>query len=167
MIYCPLCATKLVEKEIDGRMRKACPAEGCGFVFWDNPVPVVAAIVEHEDAVILVRQPRWPEGFHGLVTGFLERDETPEQGVLREVKEELDLDGRVASLVGVYEFIRRNQVLIAYHVIAEGVVTLNDELEAWKSVPPDKLEPWGSGTGRAVRDWLDLRHRASPSPAIR
>ncbi|MBN2054327.1 NUDIX hydrolase [bacterium] len=157
MKYCPLCATPLVARQQDGRIRQLCPAKDCGFVFWDNPVPVVAAIVEHEGAVILVRQSQWPEGFHGLVTGFLERDETPERGVLREVKEELDLDGRVVSLVGVYEFIKCNQVLIAYHVIAEGAVTINNELESWKSVAPDKLQPWNSGTGRSVRDWLDQR----------
>ncbi len=157
MKYCPQCAAPLVAREIDGRTRQACPADGCGFVFWDNPTPVVAAIVELEGLVILVRQPKWPAGFHALVTGFLERDETPEQGVLREVKEELGLSGRVASLVGVYEFIRRNQVLIAYHVVAEGEITLGTELEAWKAVPPGELRPWNSGTGQAVKDWLGRR----------
>ncbi len=63
---------------------------------WDNPVPVVAAIVEHEGAVILARDRDWPEKMFRLVTGFLENDETPEQGVAREVKEELADYRRIA-----------------------------------------------------------------------
>ncbi len=156
MKFCPECGTPLVEKQIE-RPRLACPKEGCGYVFWDNPLPVVAAIVEHEGNVILVRQPGWPEKFHGLVTGFLEKGETPEQGVLREVKEELGLAGRVESLVGVYEFIARNQVIIAYHVAAEGTITLGGELESYKAIPPDKLRPWPMGTGHAIKDWLERR----------
>ncbi len=157
MKYCPQCAKPLKDKEIDGRMRKACEDEACGYVFWGNPTPVVAAIVEHEGNVILVRQEQWPEKMLGLVTGFLEKGETPEEGVLREVREELGLEGRVASLVGVYGFEAANQVIIAFHVIAEGTVTLGDELERCKAVAPEKLKPWPMGTGFAIRDWLERR----------
>jgi NADH pyrophosphatase NudC (nudix superfamily) len=80
----------------------------CGYVHWDNPVPVVAAIVEHEGAVILARNKEWPEKMYGLVTGFLEKDEAPEEGVKREVKEELGLDASAAYFVGLYPFARRN-----------------------------------------------------------
>jgi NADH pyrophosphatase NudC (nudix superfamily) len=157
MKYCPQCAAPLVDRETAGRVRRVCPAPGCGFVFWDNPVPVVAAIIELEGRVVLVRQPHWPAGSFGLVTGFLERGETPAQGVLREVREELGLSGRVAALVGVYEYIKGNQVIIAYHVEAAGTVQLGDELESWQAVEPDDLAPWGGGTGQALKDWLARR----------
>ena len=85
---------------------------------WDNPTPVVAAVVEYEGRVLLARNRAWPEKMFALVTGFLERDEAPAAAVLREVKEETDLDGRAAHLIGVYEFARMNQVIIAYHVPA-------------------------------------------------
>src|SRR5262245_5236726 len=97
---------------IDGCVRLACSSR-CGYVFYGNPTPVVAAIVERDGAVVLVRNKGWPESWFGLVTGFLERGETPEQGVLREVKEELGLAGDVGELVGVYAFIERNQIIIA------------------------------------------------------
>jgi NAD+ diphosphatase len=162
MPYCPTCATPLEERIVDGRRREACPREGCGYVLWDNPLPVVAAIIENEGSVLLVRQAGWPEKFFGLVTGFLEKGETPEEGVLREVKEELGLEGHVVSLVGVYPFVERNQVIIAYHVKAEGTPHLGEELEACKSIPPDKLRPWPMGTGHAVRDWLEKRRGGKP-----
>lgn len=131
-----------------------CPAEGCGFVFWDNPLPVVAAIVEHEGVVVLVRNHGWPEKMFGLVTGFLEKGESPEAGVLRELREELGLEGEVVRLIGVYPFEQRNELIVAYHVRAHGTITLGDEIAQHKSVPREKLRPWPFGTGLAVRDWL-------------
>lgn len=161
--FCPRCATPLVERVAGDKPRRACPREGCGFVHWGNPTPVVAAIVEHEGAVLLARGRGWPEKLFGLVTGFLEAGEQPAAGALREVKEELGLDGTVEALVGVYAFELRNEVIIAYHVRATGTVTLSDELEAFKRIHPDELRPWPFGTGDAVRDWLERRALKRPS----
>jgi NADH pyrophosphatase NudC (nudix superfamily) len=150
--FCPTCAAPLAARAEDGRL--AC---ACGFIHWDNPVPVVAAIVEHEGAVILARNKDWPEKMYGLVTGFLEKDEHPEDGVRREVKEELDLEASAAHFVGVYPFARRNELIIAYHVPATGTVRLNEELADIRRVAPEKLRPWDFGTGLAVADWLKRR----------
>ncbi len=131
-----------------------CPAEGCGFVFYDNPLPVVAAIVEHDDGVLLVRNHGWPEKMFGLVTGFLEKGESPEAATLRELEEELGLKGEIVGLIGVYPFQQRNEVIIAYHVRAHGTVKLGDELAQYKAIAKQKLRPWPFGTGLAVSDWL-------------
>jgi NAD+ diphosphatase len=150
--YCPACGQPLAARAEDSRA--AC---ACGFIHWDNPVPVVAAIVEHEGAVLLARNKDWPEKMYGLVTGFLEKDEAPDAGVKREVKEELDLDATAAHLVGLYPFGRRNELIIAYHVPAEGTVRLNEELADVRRIAPEKLRPWDFGTGLAVADWLKRR----------
>jgi len=160
MNYCPKCGSELVTTEIDGRQRRKCPAQSCGYVFWDNPAPVVAAIVEHGDEVILVHQKGWPEKWHGLVTGFMERGETPEEAILRELREELGLEGEIVGFVGYYSFIQLNQLILAFHVRAAGEIHLGDELESYKRIPPDKLRPWSLGTGPALRDWLERRKRA-------
>ena len=91
-VFCPKCSTELIVVDIEGKQRQKCPA--CDFVHWDSPIPVVAAIVEHDGKVILTRSKGWPEKWVGIVAGFLEKNETPEQGVLREVKEELGLGWR-------------------------------------------------------------------------
>jgi NAD+ diphosphatase len=155
--HCLRCGAGLAPFHDGERERLRCSAEGCGWIHYGNPLPVVAAIVEHEGEVILVRNPGWPPKFFGLVTGFLEAGETPEAGVLREVKEELGLDGEVASLIGVYAFELRNEVLICYHVRARGQVVVGAELEAVKRVAITALRPWPMGTGLAVRDWLAAR----------
>jgi NADH pyrophosphatase NudC (nudix superfamily) len=150
--FCPQCASPLITAEVDGRPRLKCPA--CDFVYWNNPIPVVAAIVEHEGKIILTRSKGWPESWLGIVAGFLEKGETPESGVLREVKEELGLDGEIVSFIGHYPFKLRNQIIFAYHIQAEGEITLGEELESIKELPPEEVRPWDVGTGPALKDWL-------------
>ena len=70
----------------------------------------------------------WAEGVFALITGFLEQGETPEAGIAREVLEETSLYVRETELVGVYDFIRKNELIIAYHVKAEGEISLSPEL---------------------------------------
>ena len=156
MPYCLKCGSPLVSSQIDGRERETCSAS-CGFVLWDNPTPVVAAIVEYNDAIVLVRNKAWTQKFFGLVTGFLEKGETPDAAVLREVKEELGLAGTIAEFIGNYSFFQMNQLIIAYHVRATGTLTLGDELAESKLIPPEKLRSWEFGTGPAVKDWLAKR----------
>jgi NAD+ diphosphatase len=153
--FCPRCGTQL--PPVAGDQRRKCSQPGCGFTDYQNPLPVVAAIVEHQGQVLLVHAKGWPEKMFGLVTGFLEAGEAPEVGVLRELEEELGLKGEVVSLVGAYSFEMRNELIIAYHVKASGTVALGDELEAYKAIDPDKLRAWPFGTGLAVSDWLERR----------
>ena len=95
--YCPKCRTELATRTLGGLDRKACPSESCDFVYWGNPTPVVAGIVERAGRVVLVRSHGWPQDWYGLVTGFLEAGESPEEAIVREVKEEIGIDARIAE----------------------------------------------------------------------
>jgi len=163
--FCPACASQLAAHEFEGHTRYICTSEPCGYTFYDNPVPVVAALLEHGETVILVRNKGWPESWFGLVSGFLEKGESPEAGILREVKEEVGLRGEIVSFIGAYSFVEMNQVILAYHVRGHGDIQLGDELAGMKTVPPDKLRPWPLGTGHAVRDWLKARGGFGPTVA--
>ena len=157
MKFCPQCGSELEKRAVDGKQRLACTSSSCTYVFWDNPTPVVAAIVELHGSVILARNRLWPEKMFGLVTGFLERGETPETAVIREVREELGLDGTIAGFIGYYSFFEMNQLILAFHVIAQGTPVIGEELAEVRYVSPDRLKPWPFGTGHAVRDWLEKR----------
>ena len=146
-----------MERELGGALRLTCQNQDCAYTFWGNPVPVVAGLVEHQGRVLLIQNREWPKGWWGLVTGFLEAGETPGQGILREVDEELGLAGEIGGLIGVYSYLRRNQVIIAFHVKATGTVRVGSELRGYKAVEIDKLRPWPQATGKAVADWLSLR----------
>ncbi|HMT63993.1 MAG TPA: NUDIX domain-containing protein, partial [Ottowia sp.] len=128
--YCPSCATPLamiVQQEDSGpRERLRCPA--CDYTHWNNPVPVLAAIIEYRGQVLLARNAAWPGKMFALITGFMEAGETPRDGITREIKEETSLDVTALDLVGVYDFQRMNQVIIAFHAVCEGEVRLSPEL---------------------------------------
>jgi NADH pyrophosphatase NudC (nudix superfamily) len=106
---------------------------------------------------VLARNRAWPRHFYGLITGFLERGESPEQCAVREVKEELNLDAGAPTLIGVYPFERMNQVIVAYHVDTHGTIQLNEELDDYRHVPFERCRYWTAGTGYALRDWLRSR----------
>ena len=138
--------------------RLACSNEHCAYVFYNNPVPVVCAIVELDGRVVLCHKKGMPETWFGIVAGFLEKGETPEQGVLREVEEELGLKAEITGFIGYYSFFMANQLILAYHLKTQGVITIGSELDAVKLVLPEEIKPWPHGTGPAVKDWLAKRN---------
>ncbi len=152
--FCPRCAAPLQDRIEGGFNRRVCDTQACGYIWWDNPTPVVAAVVEHEGRVLLARNVAWPPGFFALVTGFLEKNELPHEAVQREVEEELGLTPQGASFIGHYSFERMNQLIIAYHVPAQGSVRLNEELAEYKHVACEQARFWPAATGYALRDWL-------------
>lgn len=100
--FCPQCAADLqhITQEEDGgpKSRLRCPA--CHWTHWNNPTPVLAAVIELADRhgeILLARNAAWPGKFFGLITGFMEAGETPEGGITREVAEETVADGRFAQ----------------------------------------------------------------------
>lgn len=160
--YCPVCATalQLLSRPEDGgpvsRMR--CPA--CAWTHWNNPTPVLAAVIELADRdghLLLARNAAWPGKSFGLITGFMEAGESPQEGITREVAEETSLTVDALQLIGVYDFQRMNQVIIAYHVVARGEVRLSPELAEYRLFTPETVRCWRAGTGYALADWLSAR----------
>ena len=157
--FCLQCggALALLSQDEDGgpKTRLRCPA--CGWTHWNNPTPVLAAIVEctdREGRVLLARNAAWSGRMFALITGFMEAGESPQEGIAREVMEETALQVDQLSLVGVYDFQRMNQVIIAYHAQAHGEVRLSPELAEYKLFAPQDLRCWRAGTGYALADWL-------------
>ena len=158
--FCPRCAGGLawLAREEDGGAVTRLRCAACEWTHWNNPTPVLAAIVECVDQggrVLLARNAAWTQRFFGLITGFMEAGETPEEGIAREVVEETGLTPLGApALVGVWDFQRMNQVIIAYHVRAQGEVRLSPELVEHKLLRPEDLRCWPAGTGQALATWL-------------
>jgi NADH pyrophosphatase NudC (nudix superfamily) len=160
--FCPACATPLVllTADEDGgpKARLRCPA--CGWTHWNNPTPVLAAVIEladREGRVLLARNAAWQDRFFGLITGFMEAGETPQQGITREIAEETSLTVDSLALIGAHDFQRLNQVLITYHAVARGEIVLSPELVEYRLIEPAKLRCWPAGTGYALADWLRSR----------
>jgi len=160
--YCPACATplQLLSQQEDGgpKARLRCPA--CAWTHWNNPTPVLAAVIELADRdgqLLLARNAAWPGKAFGLITGFMEAGESPQEGIAREVAEETSLAVDGVSLIGVYDFQRMNQVIIAYHALARGEIVLSPELAEYRLFTSETVRCWRAGTGYALADWLSAR----------
>ena len=114
-------------------------------------------MIEYEDKILLARNAAWPGKMYALITGFMEAGETPEGGIAREIKEETNLDTDALQLIGVYDFQRMNQIIIAYHAQARGEVKLSPELVDYRLYAPQDVKCWPAGTGYALADWLRTR----------
>lgn len=157
LVFCPQCGSPLAEQSRDGKVRLACAVPPCDYVAWDNPTPVVAAIITQGQHVILARGRGWPPDRFALIAGFLERGEHPDEAVLREVQEELGVPGRIVEFVGYYAFTLRNQIIFVFQVEIDDEPVLGDEIEEVKRLLPSDVVPWPRGTGPALRDWLIRR----------
>ncbi|MEP6825625.1 MAG: NUDIX domain-containing protein [Ramlibacter sp.] len=157
--FCPSCATplQLIEQLEDGGPKERLRCAACGWTHWNNPTPVLAAVIQYQDKILLARNAAWPGKMYALITGFMEAGESPTEGIAREIQEETSLTVSELNLIGVYEFLRMNQVIIAYHAVADGEVKLSAELVDYKLYDYDAVKCWPAGTGYALADWLRSR----------
>jgi NAD+ diphosphatase len=157
--FCPQCAHPLewIAQMEDGGTKERLRCVACGYTHWNNPTPVLAAVIEYRGQVLLARNAAWPGRMFALITGFMEAGESPEEGIRREIAEETSLQTTALKLIGAYDFQRMNQVIIAYHAVCEGEVSLSPELAEYKLYALEDVKCWPVGTGYALAEFLRWR----------
>ncbi|MCC6475433.1 NUDIX domain-containing protein [bacterium] len=97
--FCPRCGGILEQQNREGQLRQVCIV--CGEILYHNPIPAVAAVLFQEGRVLLVKRKFEPrKGLWGLPAGFMEWGESPEQALIREVREETNAVCVPRSLLG-------------------------------------------------------------------
>jgi len=157
--FCPACAAPLAlqSQMEDGGEKARLRCTACDYTHWNNPTPVLAAVVEYQGKILLARNAAWSGEKFALITGFMEAGETPEGGIAREIEEETNLQTSALKLLGVYDFQRMNQVIIAYHAVCHGEVRLSPELVDYRLYAFEDVLCWPAGTGYALADFLTSR----------
>ncbi len=131
--YCPICGRVLELGVIEGKERKFCL--NCDFIDYKNPLPVAVAIAVKGKKFLLIKRGMAPrKGTWGSPSGFIEVGETPEEGCLRELKEETGVSGQVVRLVGVGRIEDKEvygDMLVARYLIKAGdeEISPGDEVE--------------------------------------
>ena len=64
----------------------------CGQAFFPRINPCVIMLVTRGDEVLLARGARYRSGYYSCLAGFIEIGETPEQTIIREVREEVGVE---------------------------------------------------------------------------
>lgn len=130
--------------EGDERERRVC--RNCGWIDYENPKIIVGSVCEWDGKVLLCRraiEPRY--GFWTLPAGFMELQETTEQGAAREAYEEALAEIEVLDLLAIYSIPRISQVHMIYRAtlrkpkIGVGPESLEVRMFAWEEIPWDEL----------------------------
>ncbi|MFF2153680.1 NUDIX domain-containing protein [Paenibacillus chitinolyticus] len=96
--YCMTCGTPLETRDMDGTLRRACPA--CSFVHWGSYSAGVGALVMREGKLLLVRRAQEPgKGRWTNPGGFIEQLELIHETIVREVLEETGIEASVKKVV--------------------------------------------------------------------
>ena len=96
--YCSSCGNKNTFSEIEGRERFHC--KKCNIIHYQNPKPTATLICPKDNKILLVKRAFEPAiGTWSLPGGFLELNETLNEGASRELKEETNLKGEVSKLL--------------------------------------------------------------------
>ena len=97
----------------DTHPRHVC--ESCGFIHYVNPKVVVGSVVTVEGGVLMCRRAIEPRrGYWTLPAGFLEINESVEDGAKREAREEACADLAIDGLLAVYSITRISQVQLMF-----------------------------------------------------
>lgn len=90
LAYCYKCGTELESRKHEGRERYYCPE--CSKIRYRNSAPVAGVFVVRDNKVLLIKRGNEPhKGKWSYPAGYLEFDEKPEEGAVRELKEETGL----------------------------------------------------------------------------
>ena len=162
--HCANCGARLELGPIPGeeRDRHRCPA--CGHIVYLNPRLVVAAFpVTEAGEIVLIRRGFEPgRGSWAQPGGFLEIDETPTEGTIRETREETGLEIVPGDIIGLYARLEAAVIVLAYEArIVGGEMRTSPEALDVRAFRPDAI-PWPEigfrTTYFALVDWLARRH---------
>lgn len=113
--FCARCGapTKLVK----GGWQRHC--DGCGADHFPRTDPVTIMLVEHEDSLLLGRQPRFPPKMYSALAGFVEPGETIEEAVAREIHEEAGVRVRDVRYIASQPWPFPSQLMIGCTSVAD------------------------------------------------
>ena len=162
--FCSRCGAPLRFGAIDGEDRHRLACDACGFISYVNPRLVVTALpVTDAGELVLIRRGIAPGyGAWAQPGGFLEVDETVNEGAIRETFEETGLIVAPGEIVGLYSRLEAAVVVIVFEArIVGGSPQPTAEALEIVAFPPAAI-PWSgiafTTTFWALRDWLRLRH---------
>jgi len=111
MKYCSVCATELIRKTPDGDTHERHVCENCGHIHYQNPKIITGVIPIWKDQILLCKRSIEPQyGKWTIPSGFMEMNETVEEGALREAKEEVGISCTIRHLFTLYSVPHIGQV---------------------------------------------------------
>jgi ADP-ribose pyrophosphatase YjhB (NUDIX family) len=97
--YCECCGSLLALTTPAGEVQQRHVCTSCHHVAYENPKILVGCIATWGDRVLFMKRATAPRiGYWSIPTGFMEKDETPEEAVMRALGEETHAQLDVKSI---------------------------------------------------------------------
>ncbi len=170
--FCSRCGSALAFGALPGEDRERLACAACGHVAYVNPRLVVTTLpITDAGEIILIRRGIEPGmGLWAQPGGFLEVDETVNQGAIRETIEETGLLVAPGEIVGLYTRLEASVVTIVFEAtIVGGTAAPTPEATEILAFAPEAI-PWPEiafkTTVYALRDWIERRRPDIEPPAV-
>jgi 8-oxo-dGTP diphosphatase len=155
--FCPRCGGRLETRSLKASEPERLVCCECGFVFYQEPKLVSAAIFELDGGIIFTQRAIDPGyGKWTFPGGFVERGERAEAAAEREALEESGVQIQIMGIVGLYTYEHQVPAIVSSRCFGSPPMAL-DETMAVKSFPRDGL-PWSEmafpSTEHALKDYL-------------
>jgi ADP-ribose pyrophosphatase YjhB (NUDIX family) len=139
--------SQFVQQIPDGDNRERLVCRSCGYIAYENPNIIVGSVVVESGQVLLCRRAIAPRrSYWTLPAGFLEMDETVEEGARREALEEAQARIALDGLLAVYSISHIGQVQLIFRArfdgpaaFAAGPESEAVALFAWDAIPWDDI----------------------------
>lgn len=155
--YCSNCKSDLILQDIEGEKVKKC--DSCGFIFWNKSKPVVSILVHKDNEILMLQRSNEPfKNYWVLPGGFVKSQETAEEAIRREAKEEIGTDVEAEQIIGTYLIENDPRGLhldIIFSGQTKGEIKLSKEDKNWQYFSADKLPEQIAYKHRdAINDWV-------------
>lgn len=140
--FCPHCGNQLGKKEIgDEGVIPFCG--NCDVPLWDMfTTSVIAAVVNEQDEVVLLRQNYVSETKHVCVAGIMKIGESAEDTVVREIAEEIGLTVKEVTYIRSYPYDKKEMLMLGFMAVVEKEeFTLSGEVDSAEWVTFDEALP--------------------------
>lgn len=127
--FCPLCGNKLEEKySWDEGGVPYCLKDDV--MFFDTPKPCIMVAIVKDDEILLLKQSYIFENSKVLLSGYVSNNESAEEAVIREVKEEAGIDIKNIKYLG-SDYVKDKEILMITFMAeySEGEIEKSTEVE--------------------------------------
>ena len=146
-MFCSNCGSNSIQEKKPGgdtHFRKVCSA--CDNIIYENPKVVVGSVCTYENKFLMCKRAIEPQkGLWTLPAGYLENNESVEEGAIREAYEEAYAKIRIKNLLAVYSLKHVEQIQILFHSelldlnIKPGIESLEVSLFDWDKIHWDNI----------------------------
>lgn len=169
--FCNSCGSAATYRVPEGDSLPRAVCDQCGTIQYENPKIVVGSVPVFGDRILMCKraiEPRY--GLWTLPAGFMENNETVQEGAAREALEEANAKVEIGELYTLYSLPHISQVYMMFLAklvdpdVSPGVESLEVKLVTEAEVPWDELA--FTMVRLTLQNYFEDRRRGSFSPRV-